>query len=43
MKVIRKLDSRVFLDGPEVCREYVVTPKDYLWFLYPAAGTDRRH
>ena len=27
MKVIRKLDSRVFLDGPEVCREYVVTPK----------------
>ncbi len=27
MKVIRKLDSRVYLDGPEVCREYVITPK----------------
>ena len=27
MKVIRKLDTKVFMDGPEVCREYVVTPK----------------
>ncbi|MGN0733545.1 MAG: cupin domain-containing protein [Emergencia sp.] len=25
MKVIRKSDARVFLDGPEVCREYAVT------------------
>ena len=27
MKVIRKNESRVYLDGPEVCREYVITPK----------------
>ena len=27
MKVVRKEESRVYMDGPEVCREYVVTPK----------------
>lgn len=27
MKVIKREEARVYLDGPEVCREYVVTPK----------------
>ncbi len=27
MKVIKKEDTRVFLEGPEVCREYIVTEK----------------
>lgn len=25
--VVRKRETRVFLEGPEVCREYYVTPK----------------
>ncbi|WP_346906805.1 cupin domain-containing protein [Faecalicatena orotica] len=27
MRVIKKEDARVYLDGPEVCREYVITEK----------------
>lgn len=27
MKVVRKTEARVYLDGPEVCREYAVTGK----------------
>lgn len=27
MKVVRKSEARVYLEGPEVCREYVVTGK----------------
>lgn len=27
MKVVRKSETRVFLDGPEVCREYIQTGK----------------
>jgi mannose-6-phosphate isomerase-like protein (cupin superfamily) len=25
--VVRKQDAKVFMEGPEVCREYLVTPK----------------
>jgi len=25
--VVRKHDARVFMEGPELCREYLVTPK----------------
>jgi quercetin dioxygenase-like cupin family protein len=27
VKVIRRNETRLFLEGPEVCREYLVTPK----------------
>ena len=27
MKVIKKQDAKIFMDGVEVCREYAVTPK----------------
>ena len=27
MKVYRKVDTQVFMDGPEVCRQYVATDK----------------
>jgi quercetin dioxygenase-like cupin family protein len=27
VKVVRKNESRLFLEGPEVCREYMATPK----------------
>ena len=27
VKVIKKQDAKVFMDGPELCREYLVTPK----------------
>lgn len=27
MKIIRPEDARLFMDGPEVCREYLVTEK----------------
>ncbi|MFA6934913.1 MAG: cupin domain-containing protein [Sphaerochaetaceae bacterium] len=27
VKIVRKAEARVFLEGPEVCREYFVTPK----------------
>ena len=27
VKVVRKLDTKISLEGPEVCREYFVTPK----------------
>jgi len=27
VKVVRKNQTRIFMDGPEVCREYIVTDK----------------
>jgi oxalate decarboxylase/phosphoglucose isomerase-like protein (cupin superfamily) len=27
VKVVRKDDARVFMEGPELCREYIVTPR----------------
>lgn len=47
MKKIRKLNAKVSLDGPEVCREYVRTEK--MWFgtseLLPGqtGGIDQGH
>jgi uncharacterized cupin superfamily protein len=29
-KIVRKLDAHTFMEGPELCREYVRTPK--IWF-----------
>ena len=29
-KIIRSIEARTFIEGPELCREYVKTPK--LWF-----------
>jgi quercetin dioxygenase-like cupin family protein len=27
VRVVRKNETRIFLEGPEVCREYMVTPR----------------
>lgn len=27
VKIVRSTEPRIFLEGPEVCREYIVTPK----------------
>jgi uncharacterized cupin superfamily protein len=27
VQIIKKIDARIFLEGPELCREYMVTPK----------------
>jgi mannose-6-phosphate isomerase-like protein (cupin superfamily) len=29
-KIIREIESRAFMEGPEVCREYVRTPKMWM-------------
>jgi len=36
VKVVREDQTRVFMDGPEVCREYTVTGKITLWCSTPA-------
>ena len=40
MKVIRKNDARVFLEGSEVCREYYKTTKNDFWNFHFSAGDD---
>ena len=43
MKVIHPQDAQFFMDGPEVCRQYIATEKNYLWDVYFAAWADRRN
>lgn len=39
MKVIHPTDAEFFMDGPEVCRQYIATEK-LLWKFHTSSRSD---
>ena len=40
MKVLHSTDAKFFMDGPEVCRQYIATEKNYFWKFHTSSRPD---